>query len=228
VKSWCIGQPSARYVAKMEDVLDVYQRPYDAKRPQVCVDETSKELRDTPRGSRPMAPGQPERQDYEYARHGVGNLFMVVEPLRGYRKVRVTDRRTAQDFAEQLRVLVEEDYPDADMIVLITDNLNTHTPACLYERFEPAHARRIAHKLEWHYTPEHGSWLNIAECELSVLARQCLDRRIPDKATLGDEVAAWEAHRNAAHVTVDWQFTTSDARIKLKRLYPVLKEQNIN
>jgi hypothetical protein len=227
VKSWCIGKPSARYVAKMEDVLDVYQRPYDARRPVVCVDETSKELRDTPRGSLPMEPGQAERRDYEYARNGVCNLFMAVEPLQGYRKVRVTDRRTAGDFAEQLRVLVEECYPDADAIVLVTDNLNTHTPACLYERFEPAQARRIASKLEWHYTPEHGSWLNIAECELSVLARQCLDRRIADKASLQDQAAAWEARRNGAHATVEWQFTTTDARIKLKRLYPVLKEQKL-
>lgn len=190
MKSWCIGKPSAQYVAKMEDVLDVYQRPYDAQRPVVCLDETSKELRETPRGSLPLEPGQSERQDYEYARNGVCNLFMAVEPLRGRCKVRVTDRRTAQDFAEQLRVLVEEDYQDADVIVLITDNLNTHTPACLYERFEPAQARRIAARLEWHYTPEHGSWLNIAECELAALARQCLDRRISDKATLEQEAAA--------------------------------------
>jgi len=210
----------------MEDILDVYQRPYDAKRPVVCLDETNKELRDTPRGSLPIEPGHPERQDYEYARHGVSNLFMAVEPLQGRRKVRVTDRRTAHDFAEQLRVLVEEDYPDVDVIVLITDNLNTHRPACLYERFEPAQARRIVSALEWHYTPEHGSWLNIAECELSVLARQCLDQRIPDKTALEQEVAAWETCRNAARVTVDWQFTTDDARIKLKRLYPVLKERN--
>ncbi len=212
----------------MEDVLDVYQRPYDVKRPVVCLDETSKELRETPRGSLPLGPGQPERQDYEYARHGVCNLFMAVEPLSGHRRVRVTERRTAQEFAEQLRILVEEDYQDADVVVLITDNLNTHTPACLYERFEPAQARRIAAKLEWHYTPEHGSWLNIAECELAVLDRQCLDRRIPDKVTLAGEVAAWEARRNALQVKVDWQFTAADARIKLRRLYPVLKEQNIS
>lgn len=213
VKAWCIGKPSAQYVAKMEDVLDVYHRPYDAKRPVVCLDESSKELRDTPRGNLPIAPGRPERQDYEYARNGVCNLFMAVEPLQGRRRVRVTDRRTAQDFAEQLRVLVEEDYRDADVIVLVTDNLNTHTPACLYERFEPAQARRIASKLEWHYTPEHGSWLNIAESELSVLACQCLGRRIADKAILEQETAAWEARRNAACITVDWQFTTTDARI---------------
>ena len=226
MKSWCIGKPSARYVAKMEDVLDVYARPYDARRPLVCLDETSKELHGTPRGTLPVEPGQPERQDYEYERHGVCNLFLVTEPLRGRRKVRVTDRRTAQDFAEQLRILVDEDYPDADTVVLVVDNLNTHGPACLYERFEPVTARRIAAKLEWHHTPEHGSWLNMAECELSVLANQCLKQRIPDKASLIREVAAWESRRNAAHASVDWQFTTDDARIRLKRLYPVLKEQN--
>lgn len=226
MKSWCIGKPSARYVAKMEDVLEVYARPYDVKRPLVCLDETSKELHGTPRGTLPMESDQPRRQDYEYERHGVCNLFLATEPLRGRRKVRVTDRRTAQDFAEQLRILVDEDYPDADTVVLVVDNLNTHGPACLYERFEPATARRIAAKLEWHHTPEHGSWLNIAECELSVLASQCLRRRIPDKASLIREVAAWESRRNAAHASVDWQFTTADARTKLKRLYPVLKEQN--
>jgi hypothetical protein len=225
VKSWCIGQPSARFVAKMEDVLAVYERPYDAQRPVICLDETSKELRDTPQGSLPLASGQPERQDYEYARRGVCNLFMAVEPLSGRHTVRVTERRTAFDFAEQLRILVEEDFPQAEVVVLVTDNLNTHTLACLYERFEPEQARRIARKLEWHYTPEHGSWLNIAECELAVLARQCLDRRIADRATLEREIAAWETQRNAAHATVDWQFTTADARVKLKRLYPVVKEQ---
>jgi len=228
VKSWCIGKPSAQYVAKMEDVLDVYQRPYDAKRPVICLDETSKELRETPRGKLPPEPGQPERQDYEYARNGVCNLFMAIEPLRGRRKVRVTARHTAWDLAEQLRLLVEEDYPEAEQIVLVTDNLNTHHPACLYERFSPEQARRIARKLEWHYTPEHGSWLNIAECELSVLERQCLDRRIADKSSLAQEVAAWEKGRNAERVTVDWQFSTSEARTKLKRLYPVLKEQNLD
>ena len=226
VKTWCIGKPSPQYVAKMEDVLDVYQRPYDARRPVICLDEKSKELHTTPRGELKMKPGREQRQDYEYARQGVANLFLSVEPLSGRRRVRVTERRTALDFAEQLRLLVEEDYPDAETIVLVTDNLNTHTPACLYACFDPSHAHRIARKLEWHYTPEHGSWLNMAECELSVLARQCLPRRIPDLPTLTTEVAAWEARRNAAQVTVDWHFTTADARIKLKRLYPVLKEQN--
>lgn len=225
MKSWCIGKPSAKYVAKMEDVLEIYARPYDAKRPLICLDETSKEIHDTPRGTLPMGSGQPRRQDYEYERHGVCNLFLSIEPLQGRRKVRVTDRRTALDFAEQLRILVDEDYPDADAVVLVVDNLNTHGPACLYERFEPSEARRIARRIEWHYTPEHASWLNIAECELSVLTSQCLSRRIPDKASLIREVSAWEQRRNAAHASVDWQFTAADARIKLKRLYPVLKER---
>jgi hypothetical protein len=209
----------------MEDVLAVYARPYDPKRPVVCLDEASKELHGTPRGQLPLRPGQPLRQDYEYERHGVANLFLRLEPLTGRRKVRVTDRRTALDFADQLRALVDDDYPDAEVIVLVVDNLNTHGPACLYQRFEPAAARRIAAKIEWHYTPEHGSWLNVAECELSVLARQCLAQRIPDRETLRQEVAAWQARRDATHATVDWQFTAADARIKLKRLYPVLKEQ---
>ena len=210
----------------MEDVLEVYQRPYDEKRPVVCLDEVSKELHTTLRGGELHAPGQPERQDYEYARQGVCNLFLAVEPLQGRRTVRVTERRTAVDFAEELRILVEETYPDADKIVLVTDNLNTHKFACLYERFEPAQARRIAAKLEWHYTPEHGSWLNMAECELSVLSRQCLNRRIGDIATLMQEASAWQEQRNTTKVTIDWHFTSADARIKLKKLYPVLKENN--
>jgi hypothetical protein len=207
----------------MEDVLSVYQRPYDPKRPVVCLDETSKELHASPHGHLPLQPGQTACQDYEYHRNGTANLFLAVEPLRGGRKVRVTQRRTAWDFAEPLRQLVEEDYPDAEQIVRVVDNLNTHTPACLYERFEPAQARRIAQKIEWHYTPEHGSWLNIAECELSVLARQCLSRRIPDIKALTQEAAAWEGKRNALQVRIDWQFTAEEARIKLKRLYPELK-----
>ena len=158
-------------MAKLEDVLDVYHRPYNPNRPVVCLDEVSKELHSTPRGELPVQPGQTACQDYEYARHGTANLFLSVEPLCGYRRVRVTDQRTKLDFAEALRCVVDEDYPDAEVVVLVTDNLNTHTPACLYERFEPAEARRIASKLEWHYTPEHGSWLNMAECELAVLSR---------------------------------------------------------
>ena len=210
----------------MEDVLDVYHRPYDPKRPVVCLDEVSKVLHSTPQGAIPMQPGASARQDYEYKRHGTANLFLSVEPLRGQRQVRVTQQRTAQEFAQVLRALVDEDYPQAETIVLVVDNLNTHHPGSLYECLPPAEARRIAAKLEWHYTPEHGSWLNIAECELSVLTRQCLSQRIPDAQTLCTEVDAWVQKRNHAHVAVDWQFTTDDARIKLKRLYPVLKEQN--
>ena len=225
MKSWCIGAPSARYVAKMEDVLAVYQRPYDERHPVVCLDEASKELRSTPQGTLPMRAGRVAYQDYEYERHGVGNLFLVVEPLRGWRRVTVTERRTARDFAERLRQLVDEDYSDADKIVLVTDNLNTHSAASLYERFDPAEAERIAAKIEWHYTPEHGSWLNMAECELSVLGTQCLRRDLSDRESLTVEVLAWEKRRNEMQVKIDWQFTAADARIKLKRLYPVLKEQ---
>ena len=226
MKSWSIGQPCGTYVAKMEDVLDVYQRPYEAQRPVVCLDEASKELHDTPRGSLPLKPGKPIREDYEYERHGVANLFLAIQPLCGWRRVRVTDRRTKHDFAEQLRLLSDEDHPDAEIIVLVVDNLNTHGPGALYEHFEPEEAHRLAARFEWHYTPEHGSWLNIAECELSVLAARCLDQRIPDKDTLIREVAAWEDRRNKACAKVVWQFTTADARIKLKRLYPVVKEQH--
>jgi DDE superfamily endonuclease len=207
----------------MEDVLDVYARPYDPKRPVVCVDEGAKELRSTPRGSLPMAAGQPERQDYEYERHGKANLFLSVEPLTGKRRVRVTARRTAVDFAEELRQIVDLDYADAEVVVMVVDNLNTHGPSCLYEVFVPQEARRIAQKIEWHYTPEHGSWLNIAEIELSVLHRQCLNRRIADVAALERESLAWQEWRNAAEAKICWQFTTADARIKLRRLYPTLK-----
>lgn len=206
----------------MEDVLEVYQRPPDPARPLVCLDESGKALQATPRGRLPLAPGQPVRQDYEYTRQGSCNLFLVLAPLLGWRKVQVTAQHTAYDLAEQLRQLVEEDFPQAARIVLVTDNLSTHTPACLYERFPAAQARRIAAKLEWHYTPEHGSWLNVAECELSVLTRQCLDQRFADRAALEQATAAWQAERNAAQRTVHWHFTAADARIKLKRLYPVL------
>jgi hypothetical protein len=206
----------------MEDVLAVYQRPLDPRRPLVCLDEVGKALQATPRGEWPLRPGQPVRQDYEYTRQGSCNLFLAVAPLLGWRKVQVTAQRTAYDFAEQLRQLVEEDFPDAECVVLVTDNLNTHTLSCLYERFPPAQARRIAEKLEWHYTPEHGSWLNVAEIELAVLARQCLAQRFADRAALEQAVAAWAAQRNAEQRTVQWHFTAADARIKLKRLYPVL------
>jgi hypothetical protein len=208
----------------MEDVLDVYHRPYDPDRPVVCLDEKSKELHSSPRPDLPAQPGRSLREDYEYAREGTRNLFLWTEPLAGRREVRVTDRRTSQDLAEQLRILADVEYPEAEVIVLVMDNLNTHTPACLYERFEPAEARRIACRFEWHYTPEHASWLNMAEIELSVLSRQCLNRRIPDEKTLVSEIAAWVSHRNASGATINWQFTTADARIKLRRLYPAFKE----
>ena len=211
----------------MEDVLDVYQRPYDPKRPVVCLDEASKELHDLPRGSLPVEPGQALRQDYEYERRGVANLFLAIEPLRGWRKVRVTERRTRCDFAEQLRLLSDEEYPQAERIVLVVANVNRHGPGALDEAFEPEAAHRLAARFEWHDTPEHGSWLNIAECERSVLQRQCLDRPIPDMSTRNREVSAWEERRHKACRKVIWHFTTADARIKLRRLYPVVKEQNL-
>lgn len=214
---------NADFVWHMEDVLDVYRRPYDARRPQVCLDETSKQLLAHTRDPLPMHPGQVAREDYEYERHGVANLFLWCEPLGNRRHVEVTERRTKVDWAHVVKDLVDRHYPDAERIVLVMDNLNTHTPAALYEAFDPAEAKRIADKLEIHYTPKHGSWLDIAEIELSALARQCLDRRIPDQDTLVEEVAAWEAERNAAQVTVQWHFTTADARIKLKHLYPSLQ-----
>ena len=204
----------------MEDVLEVYTRPYDPKRPQVCMDETSKQLLREVREPLAVQSGRPARVDCEYEREGVVNLFLFCEPLAGRRWVDVTDHRTKADWAHQIRELVDARYPEAECIVLVRDNLNTHTPAARYEAFPPAEAKRLVDKLEVHYTPKHGSWLNIAEIELSVLSRQCLDRRVPDFATLAAEVAAWQAQRNAAGGTVDWRFTTADARIKLKHLYP--------
>jgi hypothetical protein len=207
----------------MEDVLAVYHRPYNAKRPLVCLDEASKQLIGETRQPLPAEPGQPERFDYEYERKGTANLFMISEPLLGWRTVRVTERRTARDLAEVLRWLVEELHPDADKVVVVMDNLNTHKLASLYEAFPPAQARRIAEKVEIHHTPKHGSWLNMAEIELSVLARQCLDRRLESQAELQRETDAWEAARNEQQVEVRWQFTTADARTKLHRLYPTIQ-----
>jgi hypothetical protein len=204
----------------MEDLLDLYEEPYDPRRPLVCFDELPYQLVSEVRQPLPLRPGQPERYDYEYRREGVCNLFLFFEPLRGWRHVEVTERRTAQDFAHQMRALVDEYLPDAAVIRLVVDNLNIHTPAALYEAFPPAEARRIAAKLEFHYTPKHGSWLNMAEIELAVLSRQCLDRRIPDRVSVRRETAAWESDRNAKQATVNWRFTTVDARVKLKRLYP--------
>jgi hypothetical protein len=216
---------SAAFVANMEDVLDAYARPLDPKRPVVCIDEGGKQLVGDARPPLPVRPGRPERVDYEYVRNGTANLFVAFEPLAGMRRVEVTDRRTSRDFARFARRVLDEWYPAAERVVFVLDNLSTHAPAAFYEAFEPAEARRLCERVEWHYTPKHGSWLNVAELELSVLARQCLDRRIPDMGTLRREVAAWEAERNAAVVRVDWQFKTADARTKLKRLYPSVEVQ---
>ena len=215
---------NAEFVAAMENVLEVYQRPYDESRPVVCLDEQSKQLVIETRKPIPPQPGQPAKEDYEYERNGTANLFMMFEPLVGWRHVKVTERRTKIDFAEVIKELVDEHYSYADKIVLVMDNLNTHKVGSLYEAFTPTEARRLIEKLEIHYTPRHGSWLDMAETELSTLTRQCLDRRIPDRETLEQEVSIWETSRNAAEATVDWQFTTKDARIKLKRLYPTIQD----
>ena len=207
----------------MEDILEVYKRPYGPTHPQVCMDEISKQLVSETRQPLPVQPGQPQRYDYEYRREGVCNVFIFLEPLRGQRHLKVTKRRTRQDWAWAMKELVDVYYPDAKQITVVLDNLNTHNGASLYETFEPAEARRILKRLEFHYTPKHGSWLNMAEIELSVFARQCLNRRIPDQSTLQREVAALEAERNRSASTVDWRFTTADARIKLKKLYPVIQ-----
>ena len=207
----------------MEDVLEVYTRPYDPKRPQVCMDETSKQLLAEVQNSLPMKPGRPRRYDYEYDREGVVNLFMFSEPLAGKRHVKVTDQRTKKDWAVAMRELSDVHYPEAEKIVIVMDNLNTHSPASFYETFTPEEARRLINRFEFHYTPKHGSWLDMAEIELSVLGRQCLNRRIPDKATLITEVKAWEDDRNNQIVKLLWRFTTADARIKLKSLYPKIE-----
>ena len=220
-KQWVIPpDANAAFVATMEDVLEVYQRPHDPQRPLVCLDETSKQLTIETRAPIPAKPGQPARHDYEYERNGVANLFMVFAPLEGWRHVKVTDRHTAIDYAHVLRDLSDTHFPDAAEIVLVQDNLNTHKPASLYEAFPAPEARRLVERFEWHYTPKHGSWLDLAESELGVLASQCLDRRIADKQILTREVTAWQDHRNKHHAKADWQFTTANARVKLKRLYP--------
>jgi hypothetical protein len=236
-------EASASFVANMEDVLEVYQRPHDPLRPVVCLDETSKQLIVETRAPVPAAPGRKARHDYEYERNGVANLFMMFAPLserlprcladrgqtsaahdkrspEGWRCVKVTDRRAAVDYAHVLKELSDTHFPGAAKIVLVQDNLSTHTPASLYAAFPAAQARRLTERFEWHYTPKHGSWLDMAESELGVLATQCLDRRFPDKLTLIQEVAAWQHNRNKHHVEADWQFTTSDARVRLESLYP--------
>lgn len=220
-EQWCIPPAAnAEFVWHMEDVLDVYQRPADPARPLICLDETSRQVVADVREPLPGRPGRASRHDPEYERHGVVNLFVVTDPLRGWRQVRVSAQRTRLDFAHCIQELVDGHYPTAERIVLVMDQLNTHSPASLYEAFAPAEAKRLADKLEIHDTPKHGSWLNMAEIELSVLQRQCLARRLGDRATLGREVAAWVARRNGATMTIDWRFTTADARITLTRLYP--------
>jgi len=206
----------------MEDILEVYQRPYDRQRPLVCLDESSKQLVAETRVPIAAKPGQPGRHDYEYRRNGTANLFMMFAPLEGWRHVKVTDRHTALDYARVLKELSDTHFPGSAKIVLVQDNLNTHKPASLYEAFPPAEARRLVERFEWHYTPKHGSWLDMAESELGILSSQCLDRRIPDQQVLKDEVEAWVADRNSKHAKANWQFTTADARVKLRRLYPAL------
>ncbi len=206
----------------MEDVLDVYTRPYDPARPLICLDETSRQLLAEVRAPLPAAPGRAARHDPEYARNGVVNLFLVSEPLQGWRQVRLSTQRTRIDWAHCVKELVDVHYPTAERLVLVLDQLNTHSPASLYDAFPPAEAKRLADKLEIHYTPKHGSWLNMAEIELSALQRQCLARRLGTRVTMEREVAACTAARNEAATTIDWRFTTADARIKLKRLYPVI------
>ena len=206
----------------MEDVLDVYTRPRDPARPLVCLDETSKQLVTETRQPEPLQPGRPARHDYEYKRNGTANLFMLFAPLEGWRHVEVTERRTAIDYAKILRDLSDIHFPNAEKIVLVQDNLNTHAPSSLYEAFEPTEARRIIERFEWHFTPKHGSWLNLAEAELAVLSGQCLNRRIPDAATLSSEVGAWRKRRNTHNAKANWHFTSANARVKLKSLYPAL------
>jgi hypothetical protein len=208
----------------MEEVLAVYTQPYDARRPWICMDEVSKQLVGETRQPLPTEPGQAPRYDYEYQRNGVCNLFMFFDPVRGWRHVGVTERRTMQDWAWALKTVVEDYYPSADLITVVLDNLNTRVPAALYATFPPAEARRLRRRVEFVYTPKHGSWLNMAEIELSVVSRQCLNRRLADRDTVKREVGAWEMRRNTDGVTADWRFTTADARIKLKRLYPVIQD----
>lgn len=204
----------------MEAILDLYALPYDPKRPQVCFDEMPVQLIGEVRTPWPCQPGRPQRIDYEYERHGTANLFLFFQPARGWRSLKVTQQRTKHDFAQVMKALVDVHFPTADKILVVLDNLNTHTPASLYEAFAPAEARRILSKLEFHYTPKHASWLNMAEIEFSVLSRQALDRRIPDLETLVTEITAWQTQRNAQNATIHWQFTNEKARKKLQKLYP--------
>ena len=221
---WCIPPESdAEFVCAMENTLAVYKRPYDRSHPVVCFDEKSKQLIGEITKPIPASPGEPERHDYEYVRNGTANLFMFVEPLRGWRHVNVTNRRTKLDFAREMKELVDVHHAGAQRITLVMDNLNTHRMSCLYEAFPPAEARRIIEKIEVVHTPKHGSWLNMAECELSVLEKQCLGDRIGDEATLRERVQRWGSDRNNRSKKIDWQFATADARIKLRRLYPQIQ-----
>ena len=228
IKSWCIPKVSTRFISKMEDVLAVYQRPYDPNYPMVCMDEKGKELQSqrVEWQTQPPKPG-PEgiRQDYEYKREGSANLWLVCEPLRGWRRIAVNQDRTAHSLAQQLHQLVDEDFPEAHKIILISDNLNIHGIWSLYEEFKPAEARRIADKIEWHYTPEHGSWLNMAELELSAMQRQCLNRRFSVLSSLDRACQAWAATRNRDNTKIKWQFSNAEARIRLHRLYPQLLDK---
>ena len=210
-------------MCNMEDVLQVYTRPLDDKRPLLCVDEMPKQLLSETREPLPVTPGKPARQDYEYKRGGVADVFMVFEPLVGKRYIEITDQRRREEWARVMQKVSDELYPQAEKIGVVMDNLNTHTPAAFYQLFEPEEARRLVERFEFHYTPKHGSWLNMAEIELSALVRQCLDRRIPDKETMIHEVKAWQDQRNSEVVKVHWQFTTADARVKLKSLYPKIE-----
>jgi hypothetical protein len=220
-KQWCIPEVGAEFVWRMEDVLDLYEEPYDPNKPLICFDEMPYQMVAEKRTPFPTKPDQPARYDYEYERRGMANLFIIFEPKKGWRRVDVTEQRTALDFAHQMRALAEEYYPQAEKIRVVLDNLNTHTPASLYKAFEAQEARRLLRRLEFHHTPKHASWLNQVEIELSVLIGQCLgERRIPDEETLGREVGAWERERNERGATVEWRFTASDAREKLVRLYP--------
>jgi hypothetical protein len=221
-QQWCIPKIDAEYVYHMEDLLELYAQAYDPKRPVVCFDERPYPLIGETRQPIAVKPGQVKRVDYQYERNGVVNLFVAIEPLAGWRQVTITQQRTKVDFAHQMQALVNESYAEAELIRLVVDNLNIHNPAALYEVFAPSEARRILSKLEFHYTPKHASWLNQVEIEISVLSRQCLERRIPDSETLAREVTAWQEQRNAQRAKIDWQFSATDARVKLHCSYPLV------
>jgi DDE superfamily endonuclease len=225
VKTWCVPPDAdGEYVWRMEDVIQTYMRPYNPRRPVVCFDEACKQLFGEVKPRQKARRGKKARADYEYERKGVSNQFMMCEPLRGWRHVKVTERRTRRDYGECIRELVEEHYPQAELIRLVQDNLNTHSGGSLYEIFEPQMARRLLDKIEWHYTPKHGSWLNMAETELSIMNRQCLDRRLDSQTKVAKEVAAWEIPRNARQARIHWSFTLAVARQKLRKLYPSIED----